>query len=224
MFDTQEILFYKTWISDLDRLNYKWPQLTSQKLKSETIKIVYKSIEHSSNANSNEMSLTIMNQVANQLKQIENYCGFKLNEIQPCKFEGLVLITTISTAEEFKYLNSIVGVYFPYLIVCYSNNEIENFLGIYFFTLVKGTFKKCVNTSFNMGFKQQRFLIVKNIKKFKFWNLDQVKFEKQNSLDLEDSELISFMQKNVVNGYATLNLQFANNSICDKYRDGKLLK
>ena len=221
LFDKEEENFYKQWVEDLDKLNYKWPKLVNRDSSSsieQTPIILFKSVEQlqSSNSNENQKSLEHLKQLSFQLDHIEDTCQLKVKAIKPCKFENLVLIASANSDQDLAYMSSVVYPYFPYLVACYpnANTTIE-----YSFSVVKLSFKECIETAFKIGFRQQRFLIVKNITAFQFWNLGNLSIEKTSS---NDSDTVNFKQLNVANGNGILNFTLQPNiSLCNIYKSGK---
>ena len=110
LFDQVEENFYKQWIEDLDKLNYKWPRLvnrdTSPSKEPPSI-ILFKSVEQlpSSNSNENQKSLEHLKQISLQLDHIEETCQLKLKAINPCKFENIVLIASANTDQDLAYMS-----------------------------------------------------------------------------------------------------------------------
>ncbi len=180
--DEQELDFYKAWIKDLTNIGYRWPEINrSSPEKTLKTNIIYKSIEqeHSSIANKNEKSLNILNADLNQKKHLESYCEFKLNTISnSCKFDRFILITQASNIQELDYVTLFLNIHFPYVIVCTSENRAQLFLDYISLNsslngitiLTTSNFKTCVNSAFEIGFKQQSFMIAKDLSKFYFWS------------------------------------------------------
>jgi hypothetical protein len=182
-FEKTQINFYKAWIQDLDSIGYKWPQI---KAKIESIKastfVYYKSVEQerSSNSNKNEISLTMANLMLEQQKYLINLCNFEASfTIKPCQIDNLILITQAKTKEEIINLK----LHFNYAILCLENKinvSIQDLTES--FTIIKynSTFSSCVKDAFGMGFRQQTFIVAKNLKNFTIFNDFKLKEMEQN--------------------------------------------
>ena len=102
------------------------------------------------------------------------------------------------------------------MVACYPNVNTSN---EYSFSVVKLSFQECIETAYKIGFRQQRFLIVKNISDFEFWNLGNLTIEKTLTSDFGK---VIFKQLNVANGNGILNFILqSNNSLCNIYKQGK---
>jgi hypothetical protein len=173
-----ELNFYKAWIEDLESLGYQWPKINRKKIiKDATKKIYYKSIEklHSSNSNENELSADSHQKNLRQLKALVQACNIKTGyEIKPCKFEAFILITKPSTLEDLNYVITLVNLHFPYIVLCLDDEMIELLLQNSTFDglaiLAQTNFTSCIDAAFNIGFKQQTFVIAENIRLLKFWS------------------------------------------------------
>ena len=187
--------FYTAWIKDLTTIGYKWPKIN--RLSSENnanANVFYKSIEqeHSSNSNGNEKSLNVFRVNINQKKNLENYCESKFDlNLNSCKFEKLILITQASDIQELSYVTLFLNVHFPYLVICTNENNGELFLdyvsslnsSLSGISILKSSnFKSCVNSAFKIGFKQQSFIIAKDLSKFYFWSKTIQLVSKENPI------------------------------------------
>ena len=233
-----EINFYKTWIQDLDRIGYKWPKLNKNiNEKQPSVSLFYKSVEqeHSSNSNNNEISLIMANLWQEQKNYLKNLCNYDLN-ISPCKIDNIILITEANSKEDLKEIE-LRKLHFNYVIVCLQSkiaNSFEELTKRSFTVLIYDqTFSTCVRNAFKIGFKQQTFLIAKDLKNFKIFNdikLSNMKTDQQISLnDFEsanpslDNKLeanIYLLRRNVANAIMILN-STSNDSICNYYKQNQ---
>ena len=115
LFDPYEIEFYKTWIDDLNTLDYKWPDLSSKSAQTENERLVYQSVEqvHSTNAGVNEKSQRILQRESAQHDFIESRCNLKLNQTNRCKLDKILLITTIESLDDLEYIDKNIS---PFLL------------------------------------------------------------------------------------------------------------
>jgi hypothetical protein len=222
-----ELIFYQEWINDLTKAGYKWPQMKNSLDKSQTNeKILYASIEqvHSSNVNENEMSSSMTQLKTRQKKYLEMYCDTKVNEDLniECKFDQLILITQVRDEQEMNYVNLLLNNFFPYIIICSRdtfNNESFNSNGGISILIHNLGFESCVNSSFKMGFKQQSFIIVKDLSQFYFWsNSIQLKYSKNLNLDLY------LIRRTVANAFRQIHFDESeqiNLSYCSFYINSK---
>jgi hypothetical protein len=193
--DEKNLDFYKAWIKDLTNIGYRWPKINrpSSENRAEA-NIIYKSIEqeHSSNSNKNEKSLNILKVNINQKENLEKYCESKFDtNLNSCKFNKFILITKVSSIKELSYAALFINVHFPYVIICINENSSDLFLdyvssmnstlnGI---SILKNpNFKACVNSAFQIGFKQQSFIIAKDLSKFYFWSSTIQLVSKENPI------------------------------------------
>ena len=143
-----------------------------------TSQVVYIAIEqaHSSNSNENEPSLTMIKQQTAQKEYLEKYCTLKINlRLRPCTFSQYVLITYTASVDDLDYVTSFVNIHFPYVIVCIDEENSQTFTskvssvsGVTL--LVCGEFKQCIQKAYTIGFRQQTFVIARDVRKFFFWN------------------------------------------------------
>jgi len=205
----------------LNTLGYKWPKLSrkpAQKTKSE--RLVYQSVEqaHSTNAGVNEKSRRTLQKETAQRDFIERSCNLKLNQTDRCKFDKVLLITTIETLDDLEYIDKNVSPFFPYIVVCtaFNNGFVSTPAMLnYFVTFVDETdFDRCVAKAKRIGFKLQAHFVVEKIREFLFWSL--IEFKKTTKpIGYKNRHL--FVRNNVANGYASLSYQ-GKTSLCDAYK------
>ena len=236
-----ELELYKAWINDLTKIGYKWPKLVkvnSEKNDSESNQIIYKSTEkdHSSNTNENEKSFSVLKANSNKKTYLENYCTVNLDSNDnSCSFEHLLLITQASNIEDLHFITHFLNTYFPYTVICTESNSFEQFLEYIssnssfdaITILMSNDFKSCIDATFKIGFKQQSFLIVKNVKKFNFWS-DATLIEKENPLKGNDLTVFDksfyLIRRTVANAIRLVNLKSQNDtkaSFCEFYKLNK---
>ena len=233
-FNSVEYEFYKAWIQGLTSMNYKWPKMQKSATSPATQKTVYfQSIEqeHSSSANKNEKSLTVLTKQSSQQEYLEKYCDSKLEfHLKPCKFDKFLLITTATSVKEVEYVSKFVNIHFPYIIICTSEQNADQFLasiqqlsGITL--LVSSTFKECINNAFKLGFKQQAFMIAKNLGQFYFWAINETTLTDTVSPLMDESSLdrsFYLIRRNVANGVKEIkfpNLINSTDMFCQFYRN-----
>lgn len=207
----EEFEFYNEWIEDLNRIGYKWPEIKRSKIKMEEngLNIIYKSVEqeHSSNSNENEFSLTMQNYYKNQEEKLKLMCSEEIRldliEKQISKMSNVLLVTMIQSQSDLEYFDSFINIHFPYSILCVSNLDKLNqsFLNSFlsksygYSTIHKQdlNFQDCISYATIIGYKQQAFLIVKNINRFQFWSNDKLQFK-----FLEPSKFFCFIIKFII--------------------------
>ncbi len=236
MFDKDEVEFYQAWIDALDQLGYKWPELIKTSASSRSMeeqKIIYQSVEqdHSTNSNfRNEISLRVSLKASSRLTSIKETCGLELIKTNSCQFTNILLITEASSIQDLTYIDMSVNLFFPYTIVCVPPDL--NLTGSdYFFTrIVEVSFKDCLDTAKRMGFKQQSFVIAKNIREFKFW--DKMQIVKTSEPPADHADKIVFWRQNVANGYGLVQIEASptsglcsffslktENSVCSSFNE-----
>ena len=131
---------------------------------------------HSSNSNENEPSLTMIKQQTAQNEYLEKYCTLEINsKMRPCTFSQYILITYTASVDDLDYVTSFVNIHFPYVIVCIDAENSQTFAGKVsslpgVTLLVCGEFRQCIKKAYTIGFRQQTFVIAKDVRKFFFWN------------------------------------------------------
>jgi len=207
----------------LNTLNYKWPDLSRKSTQTKGERLVYQSVEqvHSTNAGVNEKSRRTLQKESAQHDFIESRCNLKLNQTDRCKFDKILLITTIEGLYDLEYIDKNVSPFFPYIVVCTSFNNgflstaaMEN----YFVTFVdEANFDRCVAKGKRIGFKLQAHFVIKKIREFLFWSSIELK-KTTKPIGYENKHL--FVRNNVANGYASLSYlgQTSETSLCDVYK------
>ncbi len=223
LFDAYEIEFYQAWVDDLNKLNYKWPDLNrTLPVQSLNDRLVYQSVEqlHSTNAGVNEISHRTLEKESAQLDFIESKCNLKLKRTNPCKFNTNLLITKVESLDDLEYIDKNISPFFPYAVVCVpfnsaflSTTAMEN----YFLTFVDDSdFDKCVAKVKRMGFKQQAHFVIEKIRDFYFWSTIEIN-KIAKPIDYKNKHL--FVRNNVANGYASISYLNQNEtSLCGVYK------
>ena len=95
---------------------------------------------------------------------LESLCNTTLISINPCKIETLILVTFATTNQELNKISYLKS-HFSNIIVCVNGNKFEMVNIFDGFTLVFNTslIKDCISQIYQIGFKQQTFLIIKQI-------------------------------------------------------------
>jgi hypothetical protein len=171
-------------------------------------KIIYQSVEQDHSTNSNfrkEISLRVSLKASSRLTSIKETCGLELIKTNSCQFTNILLITVASSIQDLTYIDMSVNLFFPYTIVCVPTDL--NLTGSdYLFTqIVEASFKDCLDTSKRMGFKQQSFVIAKNIREFKFW--EKMQIVKTSEPPADHADKIVFWRQNVANGHGLARIE-----------------
>ena len=247
-FESSELEFYKTWLNDLDSIGYRWPKLKRNNQQpsqnNNLLSIYHKSIEqeHSSISNQNEMSSKMINTNLVQINNLMSICQFKISfNSKICKFDNLVLITSASSIEQLQKIATFTNIHFPYIVVCFNkelDNDVNNYLTSNFTSSItiifnpKNSNKYCINKAFQIGLKQQAFIISMSLKNFNFWNdkLQLIDPNAQNKIDFNDFESenleqlnsnIYFLRRNVANALKIIKAESTEslvNSYCLVFR------
>lgn len=230
-----ELEFYKAWINDLDNLGYKWPKINrSRMVNAERNTIFYKSIEklHSSNSNENELSSNGYQNKLTQLNALKNACKINVDyDINPCKFEDFILITRPSSFEDLNYVKTFINLHFPYIILCLDDEKIKYMLenstldGLAILPQNNTNFSSCIDRAFNIGFKQQTFIIAEDIRLLKFWSEfdifltdpmnNYVDIRKFSSENLQKN--VYFTRRTVANAVKLIKFSGNSGSLCSFY-------
>lgn len=149
---------------------------------------------------------------------LESLCNTTLISINPCKIETLILVTFATTNQELNKISYLKS-HFSNIIVCVNGNKFEMVNIFDGFTLVFNTslIKDCISQIYQIGFKQQTFLIIKQISRFNNWNFKNIIFETIDSNYLLDDQ-VYLINRNVANGIRALKFNKDDiSSICDIY-------
>jgi len=206
----------------LNTLDYKWPEIIRKSAHTENERIVYQSVEQvqSTNAGVNEKSHRTRQKESAQRDFIETSC----NLINHCKFDKILLITTIESLDDLEYIDKNVSPFFPYTVVCVSFNVgflSTDVMANYFVTFVdEADFDRCVDKGKRIGFKLQAHFVIEKIREFLFWS--SIEFKKTTK-PIGYKNRHFFVRNNVANGYASLNYlkQASETSLCDVYKSAE---
>jgi hypothetical protein len=229
LLDEVEIGFVEAWIKTLTEIGYKFPKIGKKPGKSgvTATRVFYKSIEqaHSSNSNLNEQSLTIETNHLAKIEYMSKKCKIELNQnVKFTSYDQVLLIVSARNNQELEYIDLFLSTHFNYMAVCVygdlANLNVTNYLqsssGL--LLIKESSFKKCIDMVFQIAFKQQAFLVVKDAKKLTFWS-KEFKFEDEKRVDFDKK--MYFMRKNVANGIKLLKIGYSKESnYCKMLKSG----
>lgn len=223
--NSSEVTNYIDWVAALNKIGYKWPQISSEKtieLKSNGLVYIRKSLP----------------QISHKIESKEvlrKRCGDLGRSGEIGQISDLILITFASNIRDLDDVLSSSNLVFVYTIVCYDGdlsrtlaplNSSSSFNTV--LIEMRGSLKKCLTSAFDLGFRQQSFVIVP--KRFDFWNYDftDVRFDRiftaqspDNDLDLEfGSDEVFFIRRTVASGLRRMHLKKRSNinSMCEFIR------
>ena len=173
--------------------------------------LYYKALEqeHSSPSSPNELSQTSLELIRTQESSLKKQCQLNSTpNMTSCKFPNIILLTHASTQLDIDHIIKSASLNFPYTIVCLSNTSSNlnpsSSLAVIF---TNSTFSSCLSLAFKTGFKQQTFLIAKNLGSLSYWD-DQLQAEPSASSELElEKSLASssfLIRQNVANAIVRL--------------------
>lgn len=208
----QNLKFYKSWVRDLDKIKYKWPdigRLADRRVDKQPV--VY-------------FKQSIMSK-EDQIETVEAACSVTLKpDVKLAQIDNLVLLTSASSVKELENIDKIWRAHFKYIIVCYTGRQ--KLLFDYKFTIIlslKGSFTSCIKTAKRIGLRRHSFILAKDISNFRFWS-NQVSFQTL-SYELDDKHLDTgfYLIRNLVaNGIRLIVFDQKDKSdICSQYKASK---
>ena len=171
------------------------------------VEIIYKAIEQnqSSISNENQPSLKMIEYKSKTLCPIVENALDESDKI----LNNVVLITKIDDQTNLKSFFQILRYKFVYFIICVKNKNIldqkmfENNFGYLILVMNESeSFFDCIQNSFNVGFRQQSFLIFENFDHiFSSLFVDSFEFMHTKSIQETDFEnYFIYLRRNVANG------------------------
>lgn len=227
--NASERQFYEKWIKSLDLAEYKWPEINVQKSKNKEIKYL-KLVETPESKEINRK----------QTELIRKNCPASNNTKSSSLIyiEKLVVITFGSTIDDVNYISNNIGSHFLYIIICIEENvDLTDFKSIFGMVIISidanstTGYQNCLSNAFNIGFKQQSFLIIMNPRKFDYWNFElsqtsvqPVEHELNEEKYFKREKDVYFIRRNVASSLRLMKFKKTGffKSPCKYYEDSQL--